>query len=47
MAWTRRDRAFLLRRDVTGHARIEAHRRDHALAVAQLEQLLHRLAVTG
>ena len=42
-----RDRAFLLRSDIPGDPRIEAHRRDDALAVAQLEQLLHRLAVSG
>src|SRR5207237_4016488 len=42
-----RRHTFLLRRDVAGHARIQAVGRDNPLAVAQLEQLLHRLAVAG
>src|SRR5688572_18425051 len=36
---------FLSRGDVAGLPRVEAQRRDDALAVAELEELLHRLAV--
>src|SRR4029450_506302 len=38
-------RSFFLRRDVADDARVQAHRRDHLLAVFQLEEPLDRLAV--
>src|SRR5688572_1436174 len=41
----RRGDTFLLRRDVASHSRIQAERADDPLAVAKLEELLHRLAV--